>query len=127
MEEKMPNMSEKKVDDDWKEQAQKEKEKLEKEFEEEKAKQEAASKLPPASFLNFLSGLATQTLIQLGEIENPFTKEKTVSLDEARYTIDLLEILEKKTENNLTEDEKKYLTVLLYDLRMRFVQASGKK
>ena len=120
----------KNVDEDWKERARLEKEALDKKFKEEVKKQEEASTLPPASLLTFLSGLATQTLIQLGEIANPFTKKKEVSLDEARYSIDLLGILKEKTEGNLAEDEAKYLEALLYDLRMRFVahtQQSPKK
>lgn len=80
-----------------------------------------AGKFPEASFLSFISGLAAQTLMQLGEIENPFEKKKVLNLQAARYSIDLLSMLQEKTEGNLGEDEKRYLGSVLHDLRLRFV------
>lgn len=116
------NHSGKKVDEAWKEQAQREKEEWAKK-EKERREQLKNIKLPQASFLNFLSGIATQTLMQLGELANPFTREKHVSLDEAKYSIDLIAVLEEKTKGNLSEEEQRYQTAILYDLRMRYVEA----
>jgi hypothetical protein len=81
--------------------------------------------LPKPNLIMFLAGLATQALIQLGEVEHPITKKKEKDLDEAKYTIDLIEMLEEKTKGNLTPEEKRYLDELLYDLRMRFVAAAS--
>lgn len=43
-----------------------------------------------------------------------------------RMQIDMLEVLREKTEGNLTEDENKLLSSVLYELRMAFVEHSGK-
>ncbi len=107
------------VDTDWKEEAQREKELLAEAIEEEK-RQKAR---PPekASFALLVSSLATQALMGLGDIENPFTKKREVNVAEARFHIDMLEILEAKTKGNLTADEARMMQGLLFDLRMRFV------
>jgi len=114
----------KRIDEDWKAEARREKEKLDEELK----RRQPPQKLPPADFLHFISGLATQALMQLGEIENPLAGEKVVDLEAARYSIDLLGIIEEKTRGNLTPDEKRYLAAALHDLRMRYVQAvSGRQ
>ncbi|KPJ62509.1 MAG: hypothetical protein AMS15_03645 [Planctomycetes bacterium DG_23] len=82
--------------------------------------------MPQANFALFLSGLATEALIYLGEVENPLTKKKEKNLQRAKYSIDLLNIIEEKTKGNLSDQEKALLEQLLYDLRMRFVKASEK-
>lgn len=117
-----PSDDGKRIDEQWKAEARREKEQLDKEFEK-RERSTGQKKLPPASFLGFISGLATQTLMQLGEIENPFSGGKVVDLEAARYSIDLLGILEEKTKGNLSPDEERYLKAALYDLRMRYVSA----
>lgn len=105
---------EKAVDEEWKRQVQKEKEREE----------QAGPVLPEPSFLLFISSLATQALISLGEIENPITRKKEKNLPQARFTIDTLKILEEKTRGNLTLEEQKYLQGVLYDLRMSYVAST---
>jgi hypothetical protein len=110
------------IDEDWKEEAQKEKEALAKALEEEKQK---GRPLPgPPNFMMLVSGLATQALMGLGEMENPFTGKRERNLEEARFHIDMIEILEQKTQGNLTEAEARAMESLLYDLRLRFVDAA---
>ncbi|MFB3817573.1 MAG: DUF1844 domain-containing protein [Candidatus Methylomirabilales bacterium] len=48
-----------------------------------------------------------------------------VDREHIRQTIDLLEALELKTRGNLTPEEAQLLEHLLFDLRMRFLQAPG--
>lgn len=103
------------VDEEWKKHIQQEKEKEE---------EGEGPSLPEPSFVLFVSGLATQALIALGEIENPITHRKEKNLAQARFTIDTLNILEEKTKGNLTPDEEKYLTGILYDLRMSYMAGS---
>ena len=113
----------KKVDEEWKKEVQREKERLAKEAESKRREKEPP--LPQPNFALFLSGLATETLVHLGQVENPLTKKKEKHLDRAKYSIDLLSIIQEKTKGNLTDEEKTLLEQLLYDLRMRFVKASG--
>ncbi len=73
--------------------------------------------VPTATFLNFLSGLGSQGLIQVGALANPLTGERSVQPDYARYTVELLEILAEKTDGRRTPDEDQYLRAMIADLR----------
>ena len=113
------------VDDDWKAQAQAEKEKLAKESRTagQQAKQDSErGPLPPVSFTLLVISLATQVRVFLGDIENPSSGEKHLDPELAKHNIDLLGMLEEKTQGNLSEQEKKLLDSVLYELRMRYVQ-----
>ncbi len=81
--------------------------------------------LPPIDFVNFTHSLYISALIQLGEIADPATKESVKNLALAKQTIDLLVMLEQKTKGNLTPEEDKLMEHILYELRMRYVKATG--
>jgi hypothetical protein len=81
--------------------------------------------LPEIDFTNFMLSLSTSALIQLGEIQDPFTQESTKNLPLAKQTIDLIGMLKEKTKGNLSPDEEKVIEYVLYDLRMRYVKAAG--
>jgi hypothetical protein len=87
---------------------------------------EAGKEAPPITFSTFVFSLSSSALIQLGEIPDPFTKKVEKNLTVAQQTIDLLGLLEQKTKGNLTEDEAEMLEAVLYDLRMRYLKASGR-
>lgn len=91
------------------------------------AREEAAQRPVDASFLQFLSGMAAQTLMHLGVLENPITRARTVDLSNAKYSIDLLRILQQKTAGNLTAEEEKYLNAALLDLQTRYAGVAGGK
>ncbi len=117
----------KNVDEDWKAEVKREQEKLDEKLKEKHAEQAAKHEMPAPDFMHFISGIAAQTLMQLGDIENPFEGKKVVDLQNARYSIDLITMLEEKTKGNLSPDEKSYLKSALHELRMRFVEAAGAK
>jgi len=81
----------------------------------------------PMTFSTLLLSLGTSALAHLGEVPDPMGGEPKVNLGMARQTIDIIGMLEEKTKGNLTDEEQKLLTNLLYDLRIRFVQAQNKK
>ena len=120
------------IDEDWKQQAQKEKEKLaEAQAEAEKAKeakkteeQQAKRPLPPADFTGLVSMLATQAFFAMGILRAENDEERKPDLAAAKYNIDMLEIIQKKTENNLTEQESNLLQETLHQVRMTFVKLS---
>lgn len=80
--------------------------------------------LPEIDFRNFILSLSTSALIQLGEIDDPFTQKRVKTLPLAKQTIDLIGMLKEKTKGNLTPDEEKVIDYILYDLRMRYVKAA---
>ena len=62
--------------------------------------------------------------MHLGEAPNPDTGKVEQDLPLARQTIDLVGMLEEKTKGNLTGDEERLITQILFDLRMRYVERS---
>jgi len=120
------SFTEKKVDESWKEQV-----------EQEKSRAETQSSVPPKKtsklsatsqqFTQFITSLAVQTLIHLGEVENPITHQKSKDLDAAKEIIDLLIVLKDKTAGNCSAEEQKLFDHLLADLQLKFVQESQKQ
>jgi hypothetical protein len=92
------------------------------EGEEAKPKGTPAEQQQTRMFMSFLAGLAQQALMQMGEIENPFSGQREVDLQGARGTIELLTIIQNKTKGNLTEDEDAALKDAVRDLKMRYVE-----
>jgi hypothetical protein len=101
----------------------KKEEKMEEPTREEVSAQEGP--LPEIDFTSFIFSLSTSALIQLGEIEDPFTKTSVKNLPLAKQTIDLIGMLKEKTKGNLTPDEERLIEYVLYDLRMKYVKAQG--
>ena len=106
----------KRVDESWKEAVEKER----------ASAKEAGTQPVEASFSLFITSLMMQALVALGELENPVTKKKESNMEQARFVIDTLSMLEEKTKNNLTKDESETLDSILYELRTRFVTKSKK-
>jgi uncharacterized protein DUF1844 len=78
---------------------------------------------PPADFASLLLSLAAGAQSALGIAPHPLTGKLEKNLAQAKYSIDLLEMLQEKTQGNLLKEEDKLLEALLYDLRMRYVEA----
>ncbi len=117
------------VDEDWKEQAAKEKENLVEQEQADKEKQDDQQPrdLPPADFAGLVSMLATQAFFALGVIRTKEDEEPKIDMVLAQYNIDMLGIIEEKTRDHLTDEEKKLLEGTIHQLRMAFVQVSEKK
>jgi len=83
----------------------------------------------PASvdFHTFVLSLGSSALLHLGELERPGAAGPERNLPLAKHTIDILGVLEEKTRGNLTPEEAKLMESLLYDLRIRYVEALQKK
>ena len=78
----------------------------------------------PVDFGTFVLSLGSSALVHLGEIHHPETAEAKENLLLARQVIDLLAMLEEKTRGNLTPEEARFLSDLLADLRLKFVEKS---
>ena len=117
------------VDEDWKAQAQKEKEALkEKEELEQEEKEQPSAQLPEANFSGLVSMLATQAFYALGLIRPQGQEDKEIEPDWqiAKFNIDMLDMLEGKCKDNLSDEEAGILKSTLDQLRMLFVQLSKK-
>ena len=73
----------------------------------------------------FVSSMAMEALIGLGDAPHPATRKTSTNLPQARYVIDLLGMLSEKTKGNLSVDEERMLKDVLYQLRMRYLAKSG--
>lgn len=110
------------VDDDWKAQAQREKEELDRQAQEDHGEQ-----LPPEpSILEIVQILVMQATVALGLVQDPQTGQPIPPhLPLAKHYIDLIELLEQKTQGNLDASEKSQIDSVLHQLRMVFVELSG--
>lgn len=134
------------IDTDWKKQAQEEKKRLA-EAAQKREEQERATRAtpavvpptapaaatgaarggretPPASLAALVQSVWTQAMLYLGEIA-PSGMEPMLNLDMARHQIDLLGVLEQKTQGNLTEEESRFLDSALYETRARFINVAS--
>ncbi len=78
--------------------------------------------LPEINFPTFIFSLNSSALVNLGIIEDPATNQKAKNLPMAKQTIDILGMMEKKTQGNLSDDEASMLKTMLYELRMLYVK-----
>jgi hypothetical protein len=118
------------IDEDWKSQVQAEKEAERiKQPQEQTQKQEAEPEAPlPAPTLSFLAGtLYLQGAIAMGLLPNPVSdKQPAVRIDLARHAIELLTVLQQKTDGNRTPEESEELEAMLHQLRMAFITVTQK-
>ena len=132
----MSNNDEKKIfiDEDWKEQVRREKEEalLKKQQEAEKLASPSTVDTSPdnsgdklsqevddeidASFANLVASLAAQAMFALGVIAPQGAQQVTVNLDQAKFFLDTLTMLQRKTRGNLTKEEELHLTEALAEM-----------
>lgn len=78
------------------------------------------------NFLNYVSSLAFQSMIFLGEIAHPHTNEIEKNLDQAKFLIDTLVVIREKTKGNLEKKEEDLLNASIYELQMKYVDQMKK-
>jgi hypothetical protein len=88
-----------------------------------KSEQHNTQEIPPIDFNTFMLSLSTSCLVHLGVIDAPDEHDHK-NLPLAKQTIDLLSLLEEKTHGNLSGEEERLLSQILYDLRMRYIAAT---
>ncbi len=78
------------------------------------------------SFTAFVLSLASSAAIHFGDLPDPAGERRSEpNLEGASQMIDILTLLDVKTKGNLTAEERQVLEQVLYELRLRYVQASG--
>lgn len=113
------------IDADWKTEAAREKDLLAEQERKDRSKAAAVPGTAPTSFLELLNLITMQAAVALGGVQGPGGEQIPPNPLAARHFIDLLEVLQKKTEGNLTEEEGRALDAVLYELRMQYVNAVG--
>jgi len=86
-----------------------------------------ANALPEIDFSTFVISLSTQVLMHLGEIANPASGKVEADISVAKQMIDILAMLSDKTRGNLNANEAQLMEGILFDLRMKYVEAVKKR
>jgi Domain of unknown function (DUF1844) len=77
------------------------------------------------TFPAFVVSLAHTAAVHFGDVPDPVSGQAAeVNLPAAQQMIDILALLEEKTRGNLTAEERQLLEQILYELRMRYVEAT---
>jgi hypothetical protein len=137
-----PESGEKKiiVDEDWKSQVEREKEELASAGDSAGDSAEGESKvahtaaggapadagpepeLPPASLAFLVSTMAAQAMAAMGQLPDPISGKPEIRLKFAKHHIDMLAVLEEKTQGNASTEEAQMLKDAVHQLRMMYVQ-----
>jgi hypothetical protein len=86
----------------------------------------SVSEEEPVAFNSFIMSLATQALVQMGEMPPPRGMEIPIDIDAARQTIDILAMLQRRTRGNLSPEEVKFLEEVLHSLRVSFINRKSR-
>lgn len=89
---------------------------------EERRKMKDRAENPGTQFTNFIEPLIAQGYMALGLLRNPYEPQQKIDTRAARQMIDILQLLQEKTVNNLTPDEEDFLATHLGELKLAFVQ-----
>ncbi len=81
-------------------------------------------RLSEPTFQVLVSTFATQAAIGLGQVANPATNKTEVDLVQSKFAIDMLQLIEEKSAGNRTKEEDEFLSDVLYQLRMVYIDKS---
>jgi hypothetical protein len=79
-----------------------------------------------ALFIQLVLTFQAAAMQQMGKVQNPITQKVERNLEQAKFSIDMLEMIENRTKGNLSESEGKFLEHALFDLRMNYVDEAKK-
>lgn len=84
--------------------------------------QRGKNQLKDELFFHLVFMFQTAALQQMGKLANPVTRKIEKNLEQAKYSIDILEVIQEKTKGNLNEGESKFLDNILFELRMNYLE-----
>jgi len=72
-------------------------------------------------FLGLIHSFQAAAMQQMGKIPNPYTEKIERDLPQAKLSIDVLEMLQTRTNGNLVAEEARFLQHVLTELRLNYV------
>jgi hypothetical protein len=84
-----------------------------------------ASETHKALFMELTMMLSSSAMQHLGKIINPLTGKTELNLEAAQATIDMLDMLQAKTQGNLDRDEERLLKSSISSLQMNYVETAA--
>jgi len=73
-------------------------------------------------FDQLISSLVHSAWVYLGKVKNPMNDKLEKNIDQASIQIDMLDMLFKRMTGNLSEEEDQYLSHIIRELKMNFVE-----
>ena len=73
-------------------------------------------------FFTLIYSFQMQAMIGLGKLNNPVTNKSEKDMDAASMAIDMLEMLQDKSRNNISKEEETFLNETLTNLRLNFLE-----
>jgi hypothetical protein len=80
-----------------------------------------------ALFVQLLLTFQTAAYHQMGKIASPLSGKVERNLQQAQNSIDILGMIQEKTQGNLSEAEQRMIDNILYELRMNFLEEQKKE
>lgn len=77
-------------------------------------------------FVQLVSMFHGAALQQMGKLKNPVTNNIERDMKQAELSIDILDMLKEKSKGNLSADEEKFLSTILQELKLNFVDEQAK-
>jgi hypothetical protein len=78
-------------------------------------------------FVQLISSLHGAALMQLGKIKNPSTDKLERNIQQAELTIEMLDMLKEKTKGNLLSDEEKFVSSVISEVKLNYVDEKAKE
>ena len=78
-------------------------------------------------FFSVVLSLSSAAMQQIGKVPNPMTQKIEKNLIQAQMSIDILDMLKKKTKGNLTPKEDQMLKNTLSDLQLNYADEAAKE
>ena len=78
-------------------------------------------------FMNLILTFQMAAWQQLGKVQNPISEKIEKNLEQAQFSIDMLEMIRKKTEGNLTDPEKQMLNKVISELELNYITEVDKE
>ena len=72
-------------------------------------------------FMYLVGTFQSSAWIALGKIENPMTEKIKVNIDQASFYIDLLDMMQEKMRDNLTDYEEQMLINTVSELKLNLI------
>lgn len=79
-----------------------------------------------ALLFNLVMMFQSAALQQMGKLKNPISDAIERDMEQARLSIDMLDMLLAKTAGNLSEDEGKFLSHIISELKLNYVDEVNK-
>lgn len=80
-----------------------------------------------ALFTGLVMMFHSAAMQHLGKVKNPATDKVEQRLEQAQAMIDMLDMLSKKMKGNLSDDEGKFLSNVLRELKLNYVDEVAKQ